>query len=296
MREAEEARRRLVFDELLRIQLALVLRKRRIEAHQPGHRARRVAASWSSGSSSALPFALTGDQRTVIGEIAADLARPVPMHRLLQGDVGAGKTVVAVARAAHRRAGRPPGRAHGARPRCWPSSTSPSIRPLLDGHRPCPTTAASLFGDRPLTVELLTNQVTGKERQRVLAGAGRRRGRHPRRHPRADPGGGRRSGSLGVVVIDEQHRFGVEQRAALRDKGAGDAVPDVLVMTATPIPRTAAMTVYGDLDVSVLGEMPAGRQRRSSPPGPRATTRRRRCGRRCARRWPPAARPTWCAR
>src|SRR5205085_4157214 len=66
--------------------------------------------------------------------------------------------------------------------------------------------------------------------------------------------------ALGVVVVDEQHRFGVEQRAALREKGAGDAVPDVLVMTATPIPRTAAMTVYGDLDVSVLGEKPAGRQ------------------------------------
>ena len=65
--------------------------------------------------------------------------------------------------------------------------------------------------------------------------------------------------SLGVVVIDEQHRFGVEQRAALRDKGVGDAMPDVLVMTATPIPRTAAMTVYGDLDVSVLDELPPGR-------------------------------------
>jgi ATP-dependent DNA helicase RecG len=119
----------------------------------------------------------------------------------------------------------------------------------------------NLFGDRPLRVELLTNRITGGERRDVLAGL-------------ADGGVDLVIGthaliqdavvfhSLGVVVVDEQHRFGVEQRAALRTKGesgAAGTVPDVLVMTATPIPRTAAMTVYGDLDVSILDEMPPGR-------------------------------------
>src|SRR5690606_10509502 len=134
-----------------------------------------------------------------------------------------------------------------------------SIRPLL-ADVTVPDGGASLFGERPLTIELLTNRVTGKERQRVLAQleAGEVDlvvGTHALIQE------GVRFRSLGAVVIDEQHRFGVEQRAALRDKAGGGAVPDVLVMTATPIPRTAAMTVYGDLDVSVLGEKPAGRQR-----------------------------------
>ncbi len=130
------------------------------------------------------------------------------------------------------------------------------VRRLLDGVTvPDP---GNLFGDRQLRVELLTNRVTGAHRKDVLAGL-------------ADGSVDLAIGthaliqesvafhSLGVVVVDEQHRFGVEQRAALRAKGDGDLVPDVLVMTATPIPRTAAMTVYGDLDVSVLDELPPGR-------------------------------------
>src|SRR5690606_38235960 len=107
---------------------------------------------------------------------------------------------------------------------------------------------ANLFGDRPLRVELLTNRVTGAERREVLAGlAGGSVDVAIGTHALIQEGV--RFQSLGVVVVDEQHRFGVEQRAALRDKGDGEQVPDVLVMTATPIPRTAAMTVYGDLDV-----------------------------------------------
>ena len=120
--------------------------------------------------------------------------------------------------------------------------------------------ADNLFGDRPLRVALLTNRVSGAERREVLAGLADGSvdlviGTHALIQE------GVAFHSLGVVVIDEQHRFGVEQRAALRSKGAGEAglVPDVLVMTATPIPRTAAMTVYGDLDVSVLDELPPGR-------------------------------------
>ena len=132
------------------------------------------------------------------------------------------------------------------------------MRPLLDGIT-VPDDGATLFGERPLTVELLTNRVTGKERQRVLDGLAAGEvdllvGTHALIQEAVA------FRSLGVVVIDEQHRFGVEQRAALRDKAGGGPVPDVLVMTATPIPRTAAMTVYGDLDVSVLGEKPQGRQ------------------------------------
>ena len=107
------------------------------------------------------------------------------------------------------------------------------------------------------------------------------------------------------MVIDEQHRFGVEQRAALRQKGADGATPDVLVMTATPIPRTAAMTVYGDLDVSVLDEMPPGPHADRHPLGAQAggrradaspTRRGARSGSTCATRSRPVARPTWCAR
>jgi ATP-dependent DNA helicase RecG len=130
------------------------------------------------------------------------------------------------------------------------------VRELLAGLEvPDP---ATLTGDRPLRVELLTNRTTAAERRRIAAGlvdgtVDLLIGTHALIQE------GVELRSLGVVVIDEQHRFGVEQRAMLRAKGRDGAVPDVLVMTATPIPRTAAMTVYGDLDVSVLDEMPPGR-------------------------------------
>jgi ATP-dependent DNA helicase RecG len=130
------------------------------------------------------------------------------------------------------------------------------VRRLLEGVSvPDP---GNLFGDRPLRIELLTNRVTGAERRDVLAGLAAGTvdiaiGTHALIQEAVD------FSSLGAVVVDEQHRFGVEQRAALRAKTDGGAVPDMLVMTATPIPRTAAMTVYGDLDVSVLDELPPGR-------------------------------------
>ena len=131
-----------------------------------------------------------------------------------------------------------------------------SVRRMLEGVTvPDPQ---NLFGDRPLRIELLTNRITGAERRDVLAGlAGGTVDIAIGTHALIQEGV--QFHSLGVVVVDEQHRFGVEQRAALRSKGDDDAVPDVLVMTATPIPRTAAMTVYGDLDVSVLDELPPGR-------------------------------------
>jgi ATP-dependent DNA helicase RecG len=257
MADAEEARRRLVFDELLRIQLTLVMRKRRIEATSRGieHVTSGVLVERFLA---ALPFELTGDQRKVIGEITADLARPVPMHRLLQGDVGAGKTVVAVAALLAAVQGGHQG-ALMAPTEVLAEQHHSSIRPQLEGMT-VPDQGATLFGERPLTVELLTNKVSGKERQRVLTALAAGAvdllvGTHALIQEAVE------FHSLGVVVIDEQHRFGVEQRAALAAKAVGAAVPDVLVMTATPIPRTAAMTVYGDLDVSILGEKPAGRQR-----------------------------------
>ena len=131
-----------------------------------------------------------------------------------------------------------------------------AVRVMLDGV--VVGDGDNLFGERPIRVELLTNRTTATERKAILAGL---------RAGEVDIVIGTHAliqgdigfASLGVAVIDEQHRFGVEQRAALRDKGDTGATPDVLVMTATPIPRTAAMTVYGDLDVSVLDEMPPGR-------------------------------------
>ena len=143
----------------------------------------------------ALPFELTGDQTKVIAEITADLARPIPMHRLLQGDVGAGKTVVAVAALLTAVEGGHQG-AFMAPTEVLAEQHLASMRPMLEGIT-VPDEGASLFGERPLAVELLTNRVTGKERQRILAGPGRRWGRRARRHPRADPGGRRRSRASG---------------------------------------------------------------------------------------------------
>jgi ATP-dependent DNA helicase RecG len=181
------------------------------------------------------------------------------MHRLLQGDVGSGKTVVAVSTLLTAVQGGHQG-AFMAPTEVLAEQHLATVVEMLDGLTV--EDPDSLFANRPLRVALLTNRVTGAARRETLAGL-------------ADGGvdivigthaliqEGVRFNSLGAVVIDEQHRFGVEQRAALREKGeAGQAgaVPDVLVMTATPIPRTAAMTVYGDLDVSTIAEKPVGRQ------------------------------------
>ena len=201
-----------------------------------------------------MPYPLTGAQRRVIAEIDRDLASPHPMHRLLQGDVGSGKTVVAVSMLLAAVQGGHQG-ALMAPTEVLAEQHATGVRALLgDLKVPDP---GNLFGDRPLRVELLTNRVTGSARKEILAGLADGSidiaiGTHALIQEKVD------FASLGAVVVDEQHRFGVEQRAALREKSAGH-VPDVLVMTATPIPRTAAMTVYGDLDVSVLDEMPPGR-------------------------------------
>jgi ATP-dependent DNA helicase RecG len=260
--ETAVARKRLVFDELLRIQLALVLRKQAYERTAGGIRHDTAAGRWGELVDrfvDRLPFDLTDGQHEAIDEIAADLAGPHPMHRLLQGDVGVGKTVVAVAamlaavQGGHQAAIMAP-------TEVLADQHGHGIRRLLDGFTvPGGADAGMLFDERPLAVELLTNRTTAKERERIAAGLDDGTvdvlvGTHALIEE------GVRFRSLGVVVVDEQHRFGVEQRAALRAKGADGSVPDVLVMTATPIPRTAAMTVYGDLDVTTIRQPPAGRQ------------------------------------
>ena len=257
MEDREKARRRLAFDELLRVQLLLVLRKKALERDQLGIR-HAVGGELVRRFHAALPYPLTGAQNRTIAEIEADLAGPHPMHRLLQGDVGSGKTTVAVSALLAAVQGGHQG-ALMAPTEVLADQHYVGITRMLAGLEvPDP---ANLFGDRPLRVALLTNKVTGADRRETFAGLADGSidiavGTHALIQDAVS------FKSLGVVVVDEQHRFGVEQRAMLRTKGEegmAGTVPDVLVMTATPIPRTAAMTVYGDLDVSILDELPPGR-------------------------------------
>lgn len=259
METKEAARRRLAFDELLRVQLVLVGRKHQLEREALGisHSTSQKMVEQFIG---ALPFPLTSAQQRAITEISQDLVAGHPMHRLLQGDVGSGKTVVAVAALLQAVEGGYQG-ALMAPTEVLTEQHASGVRKLLEGL--VVTDAENLFGSRPLRVEMLTNRITGEQRRDVLQGLEEGTvdiiiGTHALIQDAV------KFNKLGVVVIDEQHRFGVEQRAALRDKSMLNPqglpiVPDVLVMTATPIPRTAAMTVYGDLDVSVLDELPPGR-------------------------------------
>ena len=259
----QNARRRLAFDELLRVQVVLVGRKRAFELDNTGIR-HVVNGKLQQRFVAAIPFALTSAQQRVIAEVDKDLASPHPMHRLLQGDVGSGKTVVAVSAMLAAVQGGHQG-ALMAPTEVLAEQHFNGVRKLLEGL--LVPDANNLFGDRQLRVELLTSRVTSERRRELLrdlanGGVDILIGTHALIQE------GVKFASLGLAVIDEQHRFGVEQRAALRNKGENSetsdrkkttSTPDVLVMTATPIPRTAAMTVYGDLDVSVLDEMPPGR-------------------------------------
>ncbi|MGZ6965865.1 MAG: ATP-dependent DNA helicase RecG [Acidimicrobiia bacterium] len=250
-RDWREAQRRLRFDEFLRIQLPLVLRKRAIEAERGGIE-HQVDGELLTRFLDALPYELTADQHHALDVIRGDLASPVPMHRLLQGEVGSGKTVVAVAALLIAVQGGYQG-ALMAPTEVLAEQLAAVTRDLLDGLTlPSP---ASLLEERPVGVALLTNRTPAAERRRIAAGLDAGDvdivvGTHALLYGDAP------FTRLGLVVIDEQHRFGVEQRAVL--KGLGNE-PDVLVMTATPIPRTAAMLVYGDLDQTELREMPKGR-------------------------------------
>jgi ATP-dependent DNA helicase RecG len=174
--------------------------------------------------------------------IAADLAGPFPMHRLLQGDVGSGKTVVALAALL------------GAVQSGYQGALMVPTEVLAEQHA---VAVRQMLGDLDVRVELLTSRLKGKARAALLEDLARGDvaivvGTHALLTEEVA------FNSLGIVVIDEQHRFGVEQRATLRAKG-GEGDPDLLVMTATPIPRTAAMVIFGDLDLTTLDEMPPGR-------------------------------------
>ena len=263
MEEVEPARRRLAFDELLRLQLALVLRRQRLHEDARGivHVTTRpeghtLVEQFIGG----LPFPLTAAQTRAVADLSGDLGSPLPMHRLLQGDVGSGKTVVAVAAMLMGVEGGYQG-ALMAPTEVLAEQHAVEVRRLVDGLTvPDPST---LSGERPLRVALLTSRTGAGDRTDILEGLATGTvdvvvGTHALLTDQVV------FHSLGVVVIDEQHRFGVEQRAALRDKGRGEdgqgRDPDLLVMTATPIPRTAAMVVFGDLDMTVIDEMPPGRQ------------------------------------
>lgn len=252
---ADAARERLAFDELFRMQLALLLMKASEEAE--------VGVALSPSGEivdrfiAGLPYPLTGAQVRAVNEIEKDLRSAHPMHRLLQGDVGSGKTSVSLI------------------------SLLKGVECGFQGALMAPTEilASQLYAElvqrteglttpegAPIVVEFFSNKLRGKRRAEVLK-ALELGDIHIAVGTHALLVGDVQFNNLGVVVVDEQHRFGVEQRAVLRSKGPridvdGDEVhirPHMLVMTATPIPRTAAMTVFGDLDVSVLDELPPGR-------------------------------------
>jgi ATP-dependent DNA helicase RecG len=254
MAEQRAAYRRLVFDEFLRMQVGLVARKRALAAEESGIR-HTIDGPLAGAFLEQLPFALTADQHTAIAEITHDMAGPAPMHRLLQGDVGSGKTVVALASLLVAVQGGYQGAFMAPTEVLAEQHYLGSVK-MLEGLTV--SAEGSLLGDRPVRVELLTNRTTAAERRRIAKGLADNEvdilvGTHALLYGDAE------FTNLGFAVIDEQHRFGVEQRALLKAKAGTEVVPDVLVMTATPIPRTAAMLVYGDLDKSELREMPPGR-------------------------------------
>ena len=259
--EIATARKRLKWDEALPMQVVLAQRREALKA-LPAVPRRRVEGGLLDAFDAALPFILTGGQRQVGAEIQQDLASEHPMHRLLQGDVGSGKTMVALrAMLAVVDAG---GQAVMLAPtEVLAQQHHRSIVQMLGAAADVPL---DLFSEaeapafdpsrKQVKVALLTGSQNAKDRRVNLldaasGAAGIVIGTHAVIQDHVQ------FADLGLVVIDEQHRFGVEQRDALRAKG--EDPPHVLVMTATPIPRTVAMTVFGDLETSILSELPAGR-------------------------------------
>jgi len=240
----ELARRRLAFDELLLAQLALLRRRlqRRSSSKAPLlYGERDLTARWLADM---LPFTLTGDQSRALDAVDDDLSRAVPMQRLLMGEVGSGKTVVALyalLRAVE----------HG-----YQGALMAPTETLAEQHF---ATIQRLMPGSVVPIGLLTGSTPGRRRADVLGKLSTGElplivGTHALIEDTV------RFARLGVAVVDEQHRFGVRQRAALDAKAGGDERPHVLHMTATPIPRTLALAGYGDLDHTLLQELPAGRR------------------------------------
>ncbi|MFA0739947.1 MAG: hypothetical protein DFNUSKGM_000043 [Candidatus Fervidibacter sacchari] len=236
----EAARRRIVFDEFLTLQLVLALRKKGIKEHE----GIAFQVDWEAVERfiRLLPFELTNDQRKVINEILSDMQKPHPMNRLLHGEVGSGKTVVAaIAMFVAVQNG-------------YQAAFMAPTEILAEQHY---RVLQELFRGHEINIVQLVGSLTpaNKRKVRMKIREGMAQiivGTHALIEEATE------FYRLGFVVVDEQHRFGVMQRAKLIWKGQS---PDVLIMTATPIPRTLALTVYGDLDVSVIRELPPGRQR-----------------------------------
>ena len=237
-----EASRRLKFEELFYLQLDILRYTQNRKLHYNGFVFPKVGNMFMRFFNEQMPFELTNAQKRVIREIRNDVATGSQMNRLLQGDVGSGKTMVALlcsllAIDNHFQA-------------CIMAPTEI----LAEQHS---LSICDYLGPLPIKVELLTGNVKGKRRKEILEGIANGSihllvGTHALIEPSVV------FHNLGFVVIDEQHRFGVKQRAKLWEKNV--CPPHILVMTATPIPRTLAMTVYGDLDVSVIDELPPGRK------------------------------------
>jgi ATP-dependent DNA helicase RecG len=251
--DLQRAQRRLKYDEALAIQLVLA-RRRDLARSYPAEPCPRIPDGLLAAFDAALPFTLTPGQQAVGEQIAQDLATIHPMNRLLQGEVGSGKTVVALrAMLQVIDAGRQA--VMLAPTEVLATQHARSLRAVLG-----PLGEGGELGAPPeaTRITLLTGSMTASARKEALltivsGQAGIVVGTH------ALLSDGVFFAELGLVVIDEQHRFGVEQRDALRSKGPEGNPPHVLVMTATPIPRTVAMTVYGDLETSTLSELPKGR-------------------------------------
>jgi len=240
----EQARYRLAFDELFLLQIGL-LRQRHLYRSQPGKPLPVDDATLDSFTHS-LPFELTRAQQRTLRQIVADLRSNRPMNRLLQGDVGSGKTVVAAAAMALSVAAG------------FQAALMAPTAILAEQHHHTLTQLFESWSDHlpDIRLRLLTGNVTGKEREEIYTGLAQGDvnvvvGTHALIQE------GVLFKELALAVIDEQHRFGVHQRAALRQKGYN---PHLLVMTATPIPRSLELTVWGHLDVSIIDEMPPGRQ------------------------------------
>ncbi len=232
----DEARRRLVFEELFLLQVGLLRMKSRVR----GEAGAPIAADYTAAYTAQLPFALTGAQTRAIADCVADLRAARPMSRLVQGDVGSGKTAVAA------------GVAYTMIKNGWQAALMAPTEILAEQHA---NTLSKLLGDG-VRVGLLTGSVSAAAKKALLVALAAGEidllvGTHALISERVS------FARLGLVITDEQHRFGVGQRAALAAKGVN---PHMLVMSATPIPRTLALIMYGDLDVSVLDELPPGRQ------------------------------------
>ncbi|MDQ4078890.1 MAG: ATP-dependent DNA helicase RecG, partial [Chloroflexota bacterium] len=249
MEKAQAARRRLAFDELLRLQLGM-LRQRREWRARPGHRIDYDPMVLQRFFDS-LPFELTAAQQRAIKEILSDMKDEHAMSRLLQGDVGSGKTVVAAAALL------------AAVSSGYQGALMAPTEILAEQHFKGLSSflnpeGGKLLDDRPLRVALLTGSLSASEKEAI---------REQISSGEVDVAVGTHAliqdevqfDNLGLAIVDEQHRFGVRQRGALRSRDA-EKMPDLLVMSATPIPRSLALTLYGDLDLSVIDEMPPGRE------------------------------------